>query len=173
MEITLDNSKSAVIPAKIAQEQCKVLVDTGASRCCIREDYFNKIPGTSLALLKGVRIRSATGRDLQTLGRAECAFTLGGRDYKMEFIVCKNLRRPAILGLDFLRQNRIGTTWTPTGTFALQRGEDILVESIEVCFEDTNPMITAYRHYTVPARSIMIVTAKTNMQLQDQEECLR
>ena len=168
MEITLDNTKSAVIPARIAQEQCKVLVDTGASRCCIREDYFNKIPGTSLSLLKGVRIRSATGRDLQTLGRAECAFTLGDRDYKMEFIVCKNLRRPAILGLDFLRQNRIGTTWTPTGTFALQRGEEILVESIEVCFEDTNPMITAYRHYTVPARSIMIVTAKANMQLQDQ-----
>ena len=168
MEITLDNTKSAVIPAKIAQEQCKVLVDTGASRCCIREDYFNKIPGTSLSLLKGVRIRSATGRDLQTLGRAECAFTLGGRDYKMEFIVCRNLRRPAILGLDFLRQNRIGTTWTPTGTFALQRGEDILVESIEVCFENTNPIITAYRHYTVPARSIMIVTAKANMQLQDQ-----
>ena len=168
MEITLDNSKSAVIPAKIAQEQCKVLVDTGASRCCIREDYFNKIPGTSLSLLKGVRIRSATGRDLQTLGRAECTFTLGDRDYKMEFIVCKNLRRPAILGLDFLRQNRIGTTWTPTGTFALQRGEEILVESIEVCFENTNPTITAYRHYTVPARSIMIVTAKANMQLQDQ-----
>ena len=44
MEITLDNTKSAVIPARIAQEQCKVLVDTGASRCCIREDYFNKIP---------------------------------------------------------------------------------------------------------------------------------
>ena len=29
-------------------------------------------------------------------------------------------------------------------------------------------MITAYRHYTVPARSIMIVTTKANMQLQDQ-----
>ena len=168
MEITLDNTKSAVIPAKIAKEQCKVLVDTGASRCCIREDYFNKIPGTSLSLLKGVRIRSATGRDLQTLGKAECTFTLGNRDYKMEFIVCRNLRRPAILGLDFLRQNRIGTTWTPTGTFALQRGEEVLVESIEVCFENTNPIITAYRHYTVPSRSIMIVTAKANMQLQDQ-----
>ena len=168
MEITLDNTKSAVIPAKIAKEQCKVLVDTGASRCCIREDYFNKIPGTLLSLLKGVRIRSATGRDLQTLGRAECAFTLGNRDYKMEFIVCRNLRRPAILGLDFLRQNRIGTTWTPTGTFALQRGEEVLVESIEVCFVNTNPIITAYKHYTMPPRSIMIVTAKANMQLQDQ-----
>ena len=52
MEITLDNSKSAVIPAKIAQEQCKVLVDTGASRCCIREDYFNKIPGNLISLVE-------------------------------------------------------------------------------------------------------------------------
>ena len=101
MEITLDNTKSTVIPAKIAQEQCKVLVDTGASRCCIREDYFNKIPGTSLSLLKGVRIRSATGRDLQTLGRAECAFTLGGRDYKMEFIVCKNFKKASNIGSRF------------------------------------------------------------------------
>ena len=42
------------------------------------------------------------------------------------------------------------------------------MESIEVCFENTNPIMTAYRHYTVPARSIMIVTAKANMQLQDQ-----
>ena len=52
MEITLDNTKSAVIPAKIAQEQCKVLVDTGASRCCIREDYFNKNSGNFIVLVK-------------------------------------------------------------------------------------------------------------------------
>ena len=30
MEITLDNSKSDVIPAEIAQEKCRVLIDTGA-----------------------------------------------------------------------------------------------------------------------------------------------
>ena len=102
------------------------------------------------------------------MGRTVCPIELGGRKYNVEFIVCRNLRRPAILGLDFLRQNRIGTTWTPQGTFALQRGEEILVESIEVCFEDTTPKIFAYRHYTIPARSIMIVTARANMQLQDQ-----
>ena len=43
MEITLSNSKSAIIPAEIAQEKCKVLVDTGASRSFIREDYFRKV----------------------------------------------------------------------------------------------------------------------------------
>ena len=152
----------------MAQEQCQVLIDTGAARCSIREDYYSKLSNVPLALLKNVRIRSATERDLQTLGRTVCPIEVGGRQYNVEFIVCRNLRRPAILGLDFLRQNRIGTTWTPQGTFALQRGEEILVESIEVCFEDTTPKISAYRHYTIPARSIMIVTARANMQLQDQ-----
>ena len=44
MEITLNNSKSAVIPAEIASQKCKVLIDTGATRSCIREDYFKLIP---------------------------------------------------------------------------------------------------------------------------------
>ena len=42
MEITVDHTKSAVITAQLAQEQCKVLIDTGAARCCIREDYYKK-----------------------------------------------------------------------------------------------------------------------------------
>ena len=67
MEITVDHTKSAVITAQLAQEQCKVLIDTGAARCCIREDYYNKLLNVPLELLKNVRIRSATGRDLQTL----------------------------------------------------------------------------------------------------------
>ena len=97
MEITLDNTKSAVIPAKIAKEQCKVLVDTGASRCCIREDYFNKIPGTSLSLLKGVRIRSATEEIYKLWEGLNAPLPWETETYKMEFIVCRNLRRPAIL----------------------------------------------------------------------------
>ena len=43
MEITVDHTKSAVITAQLAQEQCKVLIDTGAARCCIREDYYHKL----------------------------------------------------------------------------------------------------------------------------------
>ena len=48
MEITLSDSKSAIIPAEIAHEKCKVLIDTGASRSFIREDYFRKIPDAKL-----------------------------------------------------------------------------------------------------------------------------
>ena len=120
MEITLSDSKSAIIPAEIAHEKCKVLIDTGASRSFMREEYFKKLPNAKLMpTLRDVRIRSATGRDVQTLGRTITQFKLGAATYTSEFIICRNLRRPAILGIDFLRKNRLGTTWTEEGKFAL------------------------------------------------------
>ena len=169
MEITLSNSKSAIIPAEIAHEKCKVLIDTGASRSFIREDYFKKLQDAKLMpTLRNVRIRSATGRDVQTLGRTKAQFKLGVTTYSSEFIVCRNLRGPAILGIDFLRKNRLGTTWTEEGKFALQKGDDILVESIEVFFEDTYPKLKAIKCMDIQARSIVVITTKADFQIQDQ-----
>ena len=85
----------------------------------------------------------------------------------MEFVVCENLRGPAVLGLDFLGQSGMGIACTPAGTFALQGGE-ILVESVEVCFENTGPMVAACGHCTVPAGSVVIVTAGADVRLRDQ-----
>ena len=57
MEITLSNSKSAIIPAEIAHEKCKVLIDTGASRSFIREDYFKRLQDAKLMpTLRNVRL---------------------------------------------------------------------------------------------------------------------
>ena len=169
MEITLSDSKSAIIPAEIAHEKCKVLIDTGASRRFMREDYFKKLQDAKLMpTLRNVRIRSATGRDVQTLGRTKAQFKLGVTTYSSEFIVCRNLRRPAILGIDFLRKNRLGTTWTEEGKFALQKGDDILVESIEVFFEDTYPKLKAIKCMDIQARSIVVITTKADFQVQDQ-----
>ena len=68
MEITLSDSKSAVIPADIANNKCKVLIDTGAPRSFIREDYYRKLNDAKLMpMMRDVRIRSATGRDVQTI----------------------------------------------------------------------------------------------------------
>ena len=106
MEITLDNSKSAVIPAEIAQEKCKVLIDTGALRSFIREDYFKKLQNAKLMpTLRNIRIRSATGRDVQTLGRTRTQFKLGPSTYTSEFIVCRNLRRPATIATNVTRSS--------------------------------------------------------------------
>ena len=42
----------------------------------------------------------------------EYAFSLGKQPYTYRFLACKDLSRPMILGLDFLRANRIGTDWS-------------------------------------------------------------
>ena len=118
--------------------------------------------------LRNISIRSATGRDVQTLGRAITQFKLGVTTYTLEFLVCRNLRRPAILGIDFLRKNRIGTTWTEEGKFALQKGDDILVESIEVFFEDTYRKLKTIKCMDIQARTIMVITTKADFQIQDQ-----
>ena len=169
MEITLSNSKSAVIPAEITNDKCRVLIDTGASRSFIREDYYKKLQNAKIIpMMRNVRIRSATGRDVQILGKTRTQFKLGVTTYTSEFIVCKNLRRPAVLGIDFLRKNRLGTTCTEEGKFALQKGDDILVECIEVFFEDTYPKLKAAKCMDIQARSIMVITTKANFQVQDQ-----
>ena len=169
MEITLSNSNSAIIPAEIANDKCKVLIDTGASRSFIREDYYRKLHNAKLIpMMREVKIRSATGRDVQTLGKTKTQFKLRVTTYTSEFIVCKNLRRPAVLGIDFLRKNRLGTTWTEEGKFALQKGDDILVESIEVFFEYTYPKLKVVKCMDIQARSIMVIVTKADFQIQDQ-----
>ena len=52
MEITINENKCAVLPIKIDKEDCKILIDTGATMSCMREDYYRKIPGLQLQALK-------------------------------------------------------------------------------------------------------------------------
>ena len=98
MEITLDNSKSAIILAEIAQEKCRVLIDTGASRSFIREDYFKKLQDAKLMpTLRNVRIRSATGRDVQTLGRTKAEVFFEDTYPKLKAIKCIDIQARSIM----------------------------------------------------------------------------
>ena len=41
---------------------------------------------------------SVTGSNLAPLGMVDCTFELGKAKFRYDFIVCKNLTRPLILG---------------------------------------------------------------------------
>ena len=47
-------------------------------------------------------MRSATGSNLIPLGLINCSFEFGQVKFNGDFIVCKSLTRPLILGRDFL-----------------------------------------------------------------------
>ena len=55
----------------------------------------------------------------------ECTFSLGKQPYTYYIFSFKELSRTMILGLDFLRSNRIGTDWSQSGKFVLHQKEKI------------------------------------------------
>ena len=78
------------------------------------------------------QVKSANGSNLCPIGITECEFKIGQREYKNDFVVCKNLIRPCILGTDFLKKYGLFAGWTPTGKFKLISQQEFLVESLEV-----------------------------------------
>ena len=80
---------------------CNALIDTGATRCCISEEYYRKLQLSTIHLLQNVNVRSATSSNLASIGLVNCTSVLGDTTF-CDFIVCKNLTGPLILGRDFL-----------------------------------------------------------------------
>ena len=68
------------------------------TRSCMSETYYRKLQLNKICILSNIRVRSATGSNLSPLGIVECTFELGKTEFRCDFIVCKNLTRPLILG---------------------------------------------------------------------------
>ena len=86
---------------------CNALIDTGATRSCISEKYFQSLPLTKIHFIRNISVRSATGSNLTPFGLINCSFELGKIRFNSDLIVCRNLTKPLILGRDFLIQNHI------------------------------------------------------------------
>ena len=55
-----------------------------------------------------ITIVQADGQSLNPIGTAKLIVTLGKERFLYKFIVCKNLKTPLILGLDFAEFHMIG-----------------------------------------------------------------
>ena len=80
--------------------------------------------------LFNVIIRSASENNLQPLELAMCSFTLGQNH--IHFIVCKHLQRSLILGIDFIKLNRIGSRLSPSCKFILNQDDQVLIETVDI-----------------------------------------
>ena len=106
-EVIIGSEQGTTFPTKMITTVCNALIDTGATRCCISEEYYKKLQLSKICLLQNVSVRSATDSNLAPIGLVNCTFILGNITFDFDFIVCKSLTRPLILGRDFLSQNHI------------------------------------------------------------------
>ena len=87
----------ATVPTTLGQTVCNALIDTGATRSCLSEEYYQQLMLPGLKPVHRLQVKTASGGNLQTTGTVKCAFKLGEQQFSFDFIVCKNLNRPCIL----------------------------------------------------------------------------
>ena len=101
-DVIIGTEHGTTFPTQIGTSVCHALMDTGATRTCISEKYYQSLPLTKIQFVQKISLRSVTGSNLTPLGLINCSFELGKIKFNSDFIVCKNLTRPFIFGRDFL-----------------------------------------------------------------------
>ena len=136
-QVVIGTEKGTTFPIDIQGWKCNALIDTGATRSCISEAYFKTLPQQNLKGLHKVAVRSASGSSLAPVGFMICDITLGNKTFRHDFVVCKHLMRPLILGREFLYKNELKVYYSKTGECRLDHREEELIATIELQDEFT------------------------------------
>ena len=156
--VTVGTTVGATVPATLEHTFCNALVDTGVTRSCLSEEYYQQLFLPGLKPVHKLQVRTASGSSLCPTGTITCNFKLGKHLFSFEFIVCRGLSRPCILGLDFLRKHNIGIGWSPGEKFQLDLHQQVLVESVKVYM--SGPTFQTRQCINIPPRSLMVLNAK-------------
>ena len=161
-EVIIGMQQGTTFPTKMGTSMCNALIDTGATKSCISEKYYQSLPTTKIDILQNISVRSATGSNVTPLGLINCSFELGKVRFNSDFIVCKNLTQPLILERDFLIQNHITVQYADDGKCILDYQQEELVASLDV--EDKPQLSLAYS-VMLPGRSLAIVCIHNDLHL--------
>ena len=96
-----------------------------------------------------------------SLGLINCSFELGKIRFNSDFIVCKHLMRPLILGRDFLIQNDITVCYADDGKCILDYQQQKIIVSIDI---EDKPQLTLANTITLPQRSLAVVCVHNNLE---------
>ena len=166
--MVIGREEKALIPAEVKNKKYKALIDTGASRSCMSEKSFRELQLPSIGELSSIRVTSATGTPIEVMGITKCPITLGNEKYNHTFMVCKNIRRPMILGIDFLRRYRIGTNWTKEGQFQIQTPSMETVEAIKVYHK--GPTVRIAKKMKIPSRTLVLLQGSVKLKKYHQHK---
>ena len=147
-------------PTKIGTTMCNALIDTGATRSCMREKYYKKLQLAKIHLLQNVNVKLVTCSNLAPVGLVNCTFKLGEAKFSSDFIVCKNLTRPLILGRDFLIQNHVSVRYSENGKCILDFQQQELIASLNV---ENKPQLSLANSMTLPGRTLAVIHVNNDL----------
>ena len=159
-EDIIGSEQGMTFPTKISTTKCNALINTGATRSCMSEKYYKKLQLAKIHLLQNVSVKSATGSNLAPIGLVNCTFELGETEFSSDFIVCKNLTRPLILGRDVLIQNQVSVRYSENGKCILDYQQQELIASLNV---ENKPQLSLANSMTLPGRTLAIIHVNNNL----------
>ena len=125
------------------------------------EAYYRKLHLNKIHLLSNIHVRSATGSNLSPLGIVDCTFELGKTAFTSDFIVCKNLTRPLILGWDFLMRNQVTVRYSEDRKCILDYHQEELIGSLEI---ENKPQLRATASVLLPGRTLAVIQVNSNLE---------
>ena len=162
-QVVIGSEKGTTFPIDIQGTKCNALIDTGASRSCISEAYFKTLPQQTLKGLHRVAVRSASGSSLAPLGFITSNITLGNKTFQHDFVVCKHLMRPLILGREFLFKNELKVYYSKTGECRLDYKQE-LIATVDLQDELTLSLKSGIH---IPGRTVAVLNVNSSVHQND------
>ena len=160
-EVIIGSKQGMTFPIKMGTTMRNALIDTGATRSCVSEKYNKKLQLTKIHLLQSINVKSATGSNLAPVGLVSCTFELGKTKFRSDFIVCKNLTRPLILGRDFLIQNHVSIRYSENGRCILDYQQQELIASLNV---EDKPQSSLTASMILPGKTLAIIKVNNDLE---------
>ena len=117
----------------------------------------------------------ANGTSLGVIGKINCKIEIGAKTFRQTFLVCENLTRSLILGVDFAKQHAAGVHWTKHNSFVLTINRETVAETKEL---HNKAAVSLKRRTKLPPRSCAVVdmdintTSTDKVQLVPDEYCI-
>ena len=114
-------------------------------RSCINYNTFRKL-NEQLTQCEVLKVIGADGGDLGSMGIVQLTIRIGTSKVTQDFIVCRELRRNIILGVDFAKRNCAGIQWTTNRTRVLSLHG---IKAVEVEENELGIPVTASYHVKI------------------------
>ena len=153
------SSKGAIFSVQFNNIQTEMLYDTGASRSCISEEFYQLLPHKSTLTPVGVlNVQGANGGNLHPIGLTMGTLSIGTTSFIHHFLVLKSLKVPLIMGLDLQKKYGLCQDWTRDGKMLIKHNKDIMISSIRI--NEQLPVIYAPDTLCIPAEGISALPTK-------------
>ena len=131
---TSGSERGTVFKINIAKREVFTRFDTGASRSVKSGETLRKLnlDSKNLDTKNLPTVVGANGTSLGAIGKINCEIEIGEKRFKQTFLVCENLTRNLILGVDFAKQHAAGVHWTKHNSFVLTIDGETVAETKEL-----------------------------------------